>query len=369
MSKTITAAIVATGNEVVSGQIVNTNTRYLAEQLSQAGAEVVYHFSVLDRKEDLLEIFTLLKNKAVNDTFVIGGLGPTSDDLTRYIVAEFFEQELEFSHETWAKVAELLKNRSVALKEGHKKQCYFPKNSEILLNSVGTAQGFKTTKDEMSIWCIPGPPNECKSVYENAIGPWILGNVHAKTHLLTWQCIGVPESDVSAKVDAALEGCSYEIGFRASPPIVEVKLWVPSDHMGGVSQVWVDKIEEIVEPCLYSRQGQNYLKDSLDFLIEQGEVDIIDEFSKGYIYEELLKSYKGEIPKHINFSTKPTEYSFENIISLTAENDKLDLTFSSISKNFFLSLNLDLEKAAVNKKLRKTKCAELFKLLHKNLFD
>jgi molybdenum cofactor synthesis domain-containing protein len=368
MIKVITAAIIATGNEVVSGQILNSNTRYLASNLSQIGVEVVYHFSVLDRREDLEKVLKFLKEKSIEQVFIIGGLGPTSDDLTRYIVADFFEQDFEFSDVIWSKVADLLKDRSVALKEGHKKQCYFPIGSEILVNSVGTAQGFRTIKDDMSIWCIPGPPSECKSVYENAIAPWALATARPSTNLLTWQCIGVPESDVSSKVEEALKTCSYEIGFRASPPIVEVKLWVPFDHMGGVSQVWIDEIERVVEPHLYSRQGQNYFKDSLDFLIQQGEVDIVDEFSKGYVYEELLAIYEGEIPERINFSTKPVEHSFENIITLSAEDGVLDLSFSSLNKNFIIRLDVDLDKAAVNKRLRKTKCAELFKLLHKNIF-
>jgi len=369
MSKIITAAIVASGNEVVSGQILNSNTRYLASQLSQIGVEVVYHFSVLDRKKDLEDILNFLKAKPIEQVFVIGGLGPTSDDLTRDIVADFFDQELEFNHENWSKVESFLADRSITIREGHKTQSYFPAGSEILLNSVGTAQGFKTTQGEMSIWCIPGPPSECKSVYENAIRPWALVSAHPSTKLLTWQCIGVPESEVSSQVEKALTDCSYDLGFRASPPIVEVKLWVPSDHMGGVSQIWIDEIEKIVEPYLYSRQEQNYLKDSLDFLMQQGEVDIVDEFSKGYIYEELLAIYQGEIPELINFSTKPAEHSFENIISFSGDDGKLDLSFSSLNKNFFVTLDVDLEKAATNKRLRKTKCAELFKSLHQNLFD
>ena len=140
MQKT-SAAIVATGNEVVSGQILNTNTHYLAEQLSAGGVEVCYHFSVLDKKEDLTDTLAFLKNKKINHVFTVGGLGPTQDDLTRDVVADFFNKEFEFSQETWGQVSDLLKGRSVALKEGHKRQCYFPEGAEILTNSVGTAQG------------------------------------------------------------------------------------------------------------------------------------------------------------------------------------------------------------------------------------
>jgi|GEM_PF-6946670 len=368
MSKFVTAAIVATGNEIVSGQILNTNAQYLADQLSSLGVEVVCHFAVLDRREDLEEVLETLKTKKIDEIFVIGGLGPTSDDLTRYIVADFFNQKFEFSEKTWEQVSELLKNRSVALKEGHKKQCYFPVGSKILLNSVGTAQGFRTEKEEMGIWCVPGPPTECRSVFENAIGPWAEENVRAKTDLLTWQCIGVPESDVADKVEEALKDCSYEIGFRASPPIVEVKLWVPTEHMGGISQMWVDQVEEIVKPHLYSRQGQNYLKESLDFIIAEKEIDVVDEFSRGFVYEELLKNYKGDVPESINFSNKPFEHNAETVMQIRFDEKSVELVFSSIDQNFAVELDLDLSKAQSNKRYRKTICAKLFKGLHGELF-
>jgi len=368
MSKFVTAAIVATGNEIVSGQILNTNAQYLADHLSSLGVEVVYHFAVLDRREDLEEVLATLRTKQIDEVFVIGGLGPTSDDLTRYIVADFFEQDFEFNHETWSQIAELLKTRSVALRDSHKRQCYFPVGSKILLNAVGTAQGFRTEKEGMGIWCVPGPPPECRSVFENAIVPWAAENVRAKTDLLTWQCIGVPESDVADKVEEALKDCSYEIGFRASPPIVEVKLRVPTEHMGGVSQMWVDQVEEIVRPHLYSRQGQNYFKESLDFIIGEKEIDLVDEFSKGVVYEELLKNYRGDLPGSINFSTKPFEHNAETMMQIRFDEKSVELAFSSIDQNFVVELDLDLSKAQSNKRYRKTICAKLFKGLHGELF-
>jgi molybdenum cofactor synthesis domain-containing protein len=370
MNKKVTAAIVATGNEVVAGQIVNTNASTLANDLTSDGFNVEMHCSVLDRKEDLENALEYIKSKKIDHVFLIGGLGPTQDDLTRDVVAEFVKCSMEFNDETWAAVEKLLRSRSVVVRETHKRQCYFPTAADILKNDVGTAQGFKVSKNNFSIWCLPGPPSECVSVYQNGIKPWAQKNIKAHTHLKTWQCTNVPESELSYAVENALENCDYGLGFRASPPIVEVKLWVPVEEMENTqAQKWLDLIEQIVNPCLYSRQGQNYFKEVLDFLIKKGRLDFIDSYSKGYLFNEILKVYKNELPDSIHFSTKAAEFKSEQQLSLEIEEENLNLEIKSLDLNFIVSLGFDLEKSFKSKRYRMTLCAELIKELHKKIFQ
>ncbi len=293
------AALIATGNEIVSGQTVNTNASLLASLLSQEGVEVMYHLAVLDRVEELEEALEFLKGKGVTDVFTIGGLGPTRDDLTRKIISDHFKRELVFQEEFWGRIEDFLVKRRVPVREEHKWQCYFPKGSTVLQNDEGTAHGFKTTKDEFSVWCLPGPPEELKSVYGNGIKSWLDENVHAQIELLTWQCIGVPESDLAHKVEEALKGCSYELGYRASSPFVEVKLWVP---MGALDRnEWVSKVEKAVENHLYSRGEEDYLKSFIDLMLREGRLVIQDQFSNGDLFQSILKSFNEKVPKGLSY--------------------------------------------------------------------
>lgn len=341
------AALIATGNEIVSGQTVNTNASLLANLLSQEGVEVVYHLAVLDRVEDLEEALRFVRAKGVTDVFTIGGLGPTRDDLTRRIIADYFGQNFIFKDELWGKLEKFLTDRKVPVREEHKWQCYFPEGSNILRNDKGTAHGFKTNGENFSVWCLPGPPEELKSVYTNGIKPWLDENVHAQVELLTWQCIGVPESDLAHKVEKALEGCSYELGYRASSPFVEVKLWVPAgDSLKGK---WVLKVEKAVENYLYSRGEEDYLKAFVDMALERGELVIQDQFSRGDLFQSLLKSFKGKIPKGLSYCLGETlDMKTANMKILKSE-DKIKFEFKTLTETFSKEFALDHHRYSLSK--------------------
>lgn len=241
------AALIATGNEIVSGQIVNTNASTLAALLEGKGADVVFHMAVKDREEDLIAAFEFLKEQGVTDIFTIGGLGPTRDDLTRKIVADYLNLDFSFDERLWIKLEKVLLDRNIIPREGHKWQCNFPQGSRVYKNQAGTAQGFSVEGKGLRIWSFPGPPKELDSVCQNGLVPWLEKNVKAQKKLYIWQCKGIPESELAYRVEEAFKDCPYEIGFRAFPPIVEVKLWIPSS---GAEKEWLQKMDEVTEQFL-----------------------------------------------------------------------------------------------------------------------
>lgn len=255
----MTAALLATGNEVVSGQILNRNASWLARKLSEKGINVRYHLAALDSREDLLASLGWITDQGVDHIFITGGLGPTRDDLTRQIVADFCGLEFSFEDELWSKLESSLNKRNITPREGHKWQCYFPDGSLLMENSLGTAWGFSCEKvgEKLRVWALPGPPQELESVFSNGIEPWISKNVNPSLRLITWQCFNIPESELAHRVELTLEGCNYELGFRASPPITEVKLWVPLSEYG-TSNPWIQKLDDLCAPMLYSKDGQDY---------------------------------------------------------------------------------------------------------------
>ncbi len=335
------AALIATGNEIVSGQIVNTNVSKLANLLSQKGVEVAYHLAVPDDEVKIKESLSLLKEKRIDHVFTIGGLGPTRDDLTRKIVADFFKKDFVFEEHLWVELQKLLSKKIIKAREGHKWQCYFPEGSKVLMNSVGTAHGFKTSDETFSVWCLPGPPEEMVSVFKNGIEPWLLKNVKEKIKLYTWQCIDIPESELSYKVEEAMKGCDYEIGYRASPPIVEVKMWVPENNEHKTS--WLNKMEEVVSSKLFSRQGDDYFEPVFSDLLKQGKFYVVDEFSKGYLYECIKKSFDDKWPEGLFYQLGDSEKRSKGDLNILVDGERLRVSLWHNNHFFEKEFSLDLE--------------------------
>ena len=108
---------------------------------------------------------------------------------------------------------------------------------------------------------IPGPPNELDSVlYEGGLLEWFKKrSTLTSVNLQSWQCINVPESELAHEVEKALEGCTYQVGYRASPPITEVKLWVDKNDKN--YEKWIKKLDEVCQSTIYSKNGFSYVNE------------------------------------------------------------------------------------------------------------
>lgn len=361
-------ALIATGDEVVSGQIINKNASELAKILTKEGVEVAAHFAVLDSAEDLKKTLHFIKSELkVDCVFTIGGLGPTRDDLTRQVVSDFLKAELVLNVQLWEELEKNLNERGITPRSGHKWQCYFSKNSQIFLNTKGTAQGFLTEGEGLAVVCLPGPPNEMKSVLENGLLGWIKSKSKPSLKLYTWQCINIPESDLSDKIETVLKGCDYQVGFRAYPPITEVKLWVPMS-VNYEEDEWIKKVFSICKDTLYSTQEDSYLKYCLDHFHNKNNADIyfFDHVTNGESFDELQRAFAGNLPTYL-------KYGFGEKLSLN-DNDSLEISFAKKKDSYQLKainhvVELKLEEAKHFRKKKIDMCAfyVLFKKLHQEL--
>jgi len=316
----VKAALIATGDEVVSGQIVNTNASHLASRLSEVGVEVECHFAVLDRKDSLKDILDHLKFKAnVDVVLTIGGLGPTRDDLTREVIASYSEKELIIDDAVWENMKCGLITRQIQPRKGHKWQAFFPKNATIFKNSKGTAQAFMTEAEAFKIIALPGPPSELESVLdEGGLVDWFRKKALSTAKLFSWQCINVPESELAHIVEEALIGCPFQVGYRATPPITEVKLWVDeslSDH-----RKWIEKIDEVCKESLYSKNNFSYINEILN---EIDDLYFIDKVTSGYALQEIKRSVtKSNFKKlHYAYGLKFNSSADAMVFSKTEDDD------------------------------------------------
>lgn len=193
------AEIITVGTEILLGDIVNTNSQYLAKELAAIGLDVYYQTTVGDNESRLYQTF---KESLDRSDIVIttGGLGPTGDDITKEVAAKYFNQELILHKESWEQIEAFFKKIDVIPSENNKKQALFPKESIVLKNNNGTAPGCILKKDKKMIIVLPGPPKEMTLMFEESVKPYLLSLTDNTLVSETLRMYGIGESSLEEEI-------------------------------------------------------------------------------------------------------------------------------------------------------------------------
>lgn len=168
------ATIVTIGDEILIGQIVDTNSGYIAKALDKIGVETVEMLSISDKKQHILDTFTQLQNK-VDLVLITGGLGPTKDDITKHTFCEYFDDALVSNPEVLAHVTEMIEGfYKRPITQLNRDQALVPSKCKVLFNKVGTAPGMWMKKENTVYISLPGVPYEMKYIVENEIIPKVV---------------------------------------------------------------------------------------------------------------------------------------------------------------------------------------------------
>jgi nicotinamide-nucleotide amidase len=168
------AAIITIGDEILIGQIVDTNSAFIAKSLDRIGVEVAEMLSISDDKKHILDTFAQLQNK-VDVVIVTGGLGPTKDDVTKKTFCEYFDDELVVDQKVLTHVTELIEGfYKRPISQLNKDQALVPSTCTVLHNKVGTAPGMWMKKENTVFISLPGVPYEMKYLVEEEIIPKIV---------------------------------------------------------------------------------------------------------------------------------------------------------------------------------------------------
>jgi len=168
------AAIVTIGDEILIGQIVDTNSGFIAKSLDKIGVEVHEMLSISDSREHILNTFSKLQNK-VDIVIITGGLGPTKDDITKKTFCDYFEDELVVNAEVLEHVTQLIEGfYKRTITQINKDQALVPSKCTVLHNQVGTAPGLWMKKENTVFVSLPGVPFEMKYLIENEIIPKVV---------------------------------------------------------------------------------------------------------------------------------------------------------------------------------------------------
>ncbi len=191
----MTAEIICVGTEILLGDILNTNCRYLSRELAAMGIEMYYQITVGDNEERLLKTLEESLNRS-DIVICTGGLGPTEDDITKEVCAKYFGYELELHKSSLDAMIERFKHMNRVPTKNNEKQAYFPKEAYILKNDNGTAPGCIMEKEGKMIVVLPGPPKEMESMFENYVKPYLSKLTDDVIESEVLRIIGVGESKV-----------------------------------------------------------------------------------------------------------------------------------------------------------------------------
>ena len=230
--------VICTGDEVLTGKIVNTNFSYISQKLEDFGLSVRWETTVGDDRESLLLAFQLAGQRA--DAVVVnGGLGPTVDDLSQEVAARAAGVELALSDEWLSRMEEYFRRRSRVMPPNNRKQAMLPATAEVIDNPIGTACGFAVDIGKARFFFTPGVPRELRRMLEEQIIPRLLARSGMQTaiHLKRFHSYGIGESHadtlLSGVEDLVPDG-SVKLGFRAHYPQLETKLTVRGKDMDDI---------------------------------------------------------------------------------------------------------------------------------------
>ena len=198
------AEIISVGTEILLGDIVNTNTQFLAKELASIGIEVYRQEVVGDNQDRLLGILEEALNRS-DMVITTGGLGPTNDDLTKETACKFFNMNLELHQESLKALEEYFSKMGRKITESNYKQVYFPKEAIVLPNPNGTAPGAILEKNNKYIVILPGPPREMKPMYLNHVKPYLIKKGDGIIESKVVRVLGIGESMAAEKLKKFIE--------------------------------------------------------------------------------------------------------------------------------------------------------------------
>lgn len=278
----MSVAILATGDEIVHGDTLNTNGLQIAQTLCSEGIPIGFHMSCSDKKIDIINSLSFLA--ANHDCIIIiGGLGPTSDDMTRFALAEFISQPLIENPMALDHIKKRLQRGNMELNEGNRQQCLFPEGTVIFPNPHGTAVGAKIISQDKRFYLLPGPPRECLPMFHDHVFPDIKTSRHSDKVLITWLIFGLAESEIASKLEKALLEVDCRTGYRLDVPYIEFKVRCKKEAVLEVKQI----IDPILAPHIIS-QGQKASKQLHDWIASQAiPITILDEATGGQLQSLL----------------------------------------------------------------------------------
>lgn len=251
--------ILTTGDELMSGLTQDGNFQWAGQNLTGLGFDVTYHTTVGDDKKVLMSAFTTAKDRA-DAVIVTGGLGPTPDDLTIEVAADFFDTGIELNQAALDMMTERFRKIGRQVSDTNMKQVFLPEGSTALLNKWGTAPGFSYEVEDSIFFFLPGVPKEFRAMMQEYVIPDLLRQNPdmKKSCMRLVKTFGLPESEVAKKLEG-IERENIKLGYRAHFREIHLRLSSFGDtaeEADALMEQFLEEIKSRLGNYVFTTQGE-----------------------------------------------------------------------------------------------------------------
>lgn len=294
------AYLISTGNEILNAEYADTNSVFLTHKLNDLGVLVVGKCTVADEPQSLRQAFRLA---LVSADMVIstGGLGPTFDDLNRYIISELLGIKLEKRQEELEKIRAFFAARQINMPPINEKQAFFPEGAEALANNNGTASGIYLLHDGKLVVMLPGPPKEMEPMYIQELEPRLkrdfnLENCHRPA--LTIKTIGLSESQVEENLSDLINEYQslFNISLLAKDSEIHIKLQYINRYEQTAEDVFlpiIKKVKQLLPGRVFGFNQDTLVARCKELLLEQKKCLSTAESCTGGMLSKMLTDLPG----------------------------------------------------------------------------
>lgn len=286
-------ALISTGDELLAGDIIDTNAAWLAQCLSEAGFKLSWHVTVGDEMDSLIDAFELASRRS-EVCIVNGGLGPTTDDLSAEAAAQWKREGLKDLPEWIARLEDYYARANRIMPTSNLKQAKIPQSAEMVDNPVGTACGFVLPHQGCELFFTPGVPSEFKHMIQGQILPRLLARQQQKVpQLKRWLTFGLSESLLADWLDPISLPQGAVLGYRSAMPTIEVKLSVPADCSPQALAKACQAISAQLDPFVFVEGNKSLAKTIQGLLLERNQWLASAESCTGGLIAEWMVSEAG----------------------------------------------------------------------------
>lgn len=301
----VSIALLTTGDEVIEGNILNSNAQQISKALTDGGYTINTHHSCRDNEKT---IETAIKQLLLTHDAIIttGGLGPTADDRTRFALANYLDRALSFYEPTWQWIVDRYQRLKQSLPETNWQQAFFPEGAKVISNRFGSADGAFVDATQGFIFMLPGPPRECLPMIEEVVLPTLASKFSDKHRpLLKWRVFGISESGLAQKMNEAFGDFAQNIGYRWHYPYIDVKYRALSLDDEISVKLMVDEFLSSLIVCPETTTASGLLLEKLKASNQHFSFD--DQITAGRLQQLLLTpktvamlNFKGAMPQKSN---------------------------------------------------------------------
>jgi len=320
----VKAEIITIGDEILIGQIVDTNSAWIAEQLNLAGVEV---FRITSVHDDLNQIEEALKQaeKDVDFVLITGGLGPTKDDITKTALCNFFNTRLIFNEDVFNIIHERFTRRNIDINKLNRDQALVPELCEVIPNKLGTAPGLWFEKNNTIFVSVPGVPFEMRHILTYEILPRLMqtGRTKAIYHK-TIHTQGLPESMLAERIDqweTALPA-DIKLAYLPNPMSVRLRLSAVGDNEELLKQrveKEAAKLQDLIPDYIFGYDEDTLPEVIGRMLIENGRLLAVAESCTGGYISHLITLVPGSSGFYKGGLTAYSNELKENLLGVDPE--------------------------------------------------